>query len=32
MDEAYAIRMLDALTPASTHVRAHDGTVLLAER
>jgi 8-oxo-dGTP diphosphatase len=31
MDEAYAIRMLDALEPGPTRVRAHDGTALLAE-
>jgi 8-oxo-dGTP diphosphatase len=29
MDEAYAIRVLDALRPGPTHIRAHDGTTLL---
>lgn len=28
MDEAYAIRLLDALDPDEVHVRPHDGTVL----
>ena len=32
MDEGYAIRMLDALEPGPTHIRAHDGTALLASR
>jgi 8-oxo-dGTP pyrophosphatase MutT (NUDIX family) len=32
MDEAYAVRMLDALTPGPPQVRAHDGTALLAGR
>lgn len=30
MDEAYAVRMLDALQPGPPSVRAHDGTALLA--
>lgn len=32
MDEAYAVRMRDALTPGPTQVRAHDGTALLVGR
>jgi 8-oxo-dGTP diphosphatase len=32
MDEAYAVRMLDALTPGPRQVRVHDGTALLAGR
>jgi len=32
MDEAYAVRMLDALTPGPPEIRAHDGTTLLAGR
>jgi len=30
MDEAYAVRLRDALHPGAPAVRAHDGTVLLA--
>ena len=29
MDEAYAVRLLDALAPDGPHVRSHDGHVLL---
>ena len=29
MSEAYAVRMLDALSADTPHIRAHDGTVLL---
>jgi ADP-ribose pyrophosphatase YjhB (NUDIX family) len=32
MDEAYRIRLLDALDPAAPHVRTHDGVQLLASR
>ena len=32
MDEAYRVRLLDALDSASPRVRAHDGTHLLVER
>lgn len=32
MDEAYAVRILDALQPGPTHVRAHDGVVVLPDR
>jgi hypothetical protein len=30
MDEAYAVRLLDALHPGAPAVRAHDGIALLA--
>jgi 8-oxo-dGTP diphosphatase len=32
MSEAYRIRLLDALDPGTPHVRAHDGTQLVARR
>jgi 8-oxo-dGTP diphosphatase len=32
MDEAYAVRMLDAFNPGPPSIRAHDGTALLAGR
>ena len=32
MDEAYAIRILDALEPGAVQIRAHDGVCVLRER
>jgi 8-oxo-dGTP diphosphatase len=31
MDEAYAVRLLDALEPGRVHTRTHDGSALLAD-
>ena len=32
MDEAYAVRVLDALLPGPAHIRAHDGVAVLRDR
>jgi 8-oxo-dGTP diphosphatase len=32
MDEAYAIRILDAIDPGPPHIRAHNGTTIITAR